>query len=114
MTLVSLSAGKGVELLSLYVVFDALATAFVALRLVARRIKRTALRADDYVICLALFFQYAQLITSVIGMIYSEFPGVLGLIYFTGLKYGGEGVHIEQLHPDQIVLFVKVVRNLYL
>lgn len=114
MTPVPLTAGKGVKLLSVYVVFDALATAFVALRLVARRMKRTALRADDYMIGLALFLQYAQLISSVIGEIYIGFPSVLGLTYRTGLKYGGEGVHIEQLHPDQIVLFVKVVRNLYL
>ena len=60
MTPVSLNAGKGVKLLSVYIVFGALATAFVALRLAARRIKRTALRADDYIICLALFLQYAQ------------------------------------------------------
>lgn len=46
MTPVSLTAGRGLEMLSVYVVFYALATAFVALRLVARRTKRTAFRAD--------------------------------------------------------------------
>ncbi len=112
MTPVSLSAGKGVKLLSVYVIFDVLAIAFVALRLVARRMKRTALGADDYMICLALFFQYAQLITSVLGMTYLGFPGVTNLTFSSGLRYGGEGIHIEQLHPDQIVLFVKVVCNM--
>lgn len=114
MTPISLYAGKGVKLLSVYVAFDALATAFVVLRLTAQRIKRTALRADDYMICLALFLQYVQLITSVIGKMCSGLPCIPRLTCCAGLKYGGEGVHIKQLHPDQIVLFVKVVRNLYI
>jgi len=112
MTLVALSKGKGGEILSVYVVFNALATAFVALRLVARRIKRTALRADDYMICLALFFQYAQLITGVIGMTSLGCPSFVRLTSLVGLIYGGAGVHIRKLHPDQIVVFIKVVRNL--
>ena len=70
MTPVSLSAGKGIELLLVTIVFAALATVFVALRLVARKIKHTVLRADDYTICLALFFQYTQVIINVIGTTY--------------------------------------------
>lgn len=99
-------------MLSVYVVFYALATGFVALRLVARRIKRTAFRADDYMICLALFFQSIQLITNVIGMTSLGSPNIMGLTRLAGLEYGGAGVHIKQLHPDQIVLFIKVVRSL--
>lgn len=34
------------------------------------------------------------------------------LTRLAGLEYGGAGVHVKQLHPDQIVLFIKVVRSL--
>ena len=59
------NANRGAALLGGIITLITAASIAVTLRLVARRIKKSSLAADDYLAVLALVFAYAMFITTI-------------------------------------------------
>lgn len=89
---VGLTTGHSKAIFGTTISFLILATAFVALRAWAGRLRRKPYRIDDYLVFGALFLYYGQAACTLVQ-----------------LFLGGAGHHVEELHPKNIELSLQML-----
>lgn len=99
---------RGWEMIIIVTVLVALATISAFLRLTARIKLRLSLQMDDHLCFIGMILLYGMYIELVL----CEFPYILITLYLLtsslGCTIGGNGTHIQDIGPEEMLNFGKV------